>query len=316
MSEAPGRNVASSVVIPESRSSDGRGAANPACIPARGWRQVLVRCFRRVFEDRLLGEAAAVAFYALLAVFPALAALVALCGLFVDPEVAAEKLQALAGMLPAGSAEVARDALGRMAAVGGGQLGLAATLVAAALWSATAAAMQLFGALNVAYGEREARGLVRLVGIALLFALGSVAFAVLALGGVLGVPLALAAAAGPGGAMGWLLRLLRWPLLLAAVSVVLALAYRHGPCRACPRWHWASWGGALAALAWLLGSAAVSWYMQRVGRYDWLYGSVGAVLGFMLWAWVSTAAVLVGAVLNAELERQAMPEAEPAPPVS
>ena len=72
----------------------------------------------------------------------------------------------------------------------------------------------------------------------------------------------------------------------------------------------------MAALAWLLGSAAVSWYMQRVGRYDWLYGSVGAVLGFMLWAWVSTVAVLVGAVLNAELERQAMPEAEPAPPMS
>jgi membrane protein len=312
MPEAHERSAASCGATVRVRPGDGRGAATPACIPARGWRQVLRRCVWRVFEDRLLGEAAAVAFYALLAVFPGLAALVTLCGLFVDPEAAAQKLQALAGMLPAGSAEVARDALARMAAVGGGQVALALALAAGALWSAAAATLQLVGALNVAYGEREGRGLVRLIGTALLFALGAMAFVALALGGVLGVPVALGAAAGAGGGADRLLRVLRWPLLLVGVSVALALAYRHGPCRACPRWHWASWGGAVAAFAWLLGSAAVSWYMQRVGGYDWLYGSVGAVLGFMLWAWVSAAAVLVGAVLNAELERQAQPEAEPA----
>ena len=146
----------------------------------------------------------------------------------------------------------------------------------------------------------------------MLVALGAMALVALALGGVLGVPLAPGTASGPGGAMDWLLRFLRWPLLLAVVSVALALAYRHGPCRACPCWHWASWGSAAAAAVWLLGSMSVSWYMQRVGGYDWLYGSVGAVLGFMLWAWVSAAAVLVGAVLNAELERQAMPSAKAA----
>lgn len=81
--------------------------------------------------------------------------------------------------------------------------------------------------------------------------------------------------------------------------------HRHGPCHACPRWRWVSWGGAVAPSVWLLGSASVSWYMQRVTGYDWLYGSVGSVLGLMLWAWVSSAAVLVGAVLNAELEQQA-----------
>src|SRR3954451_15864928 len=117
---------------------NGRGAPTPAQIPARGWRQLLIRCFWRVFEDRLLGEAAAVAFYALLAAFPALAALVTLCGLFVDPEAAARNLQPLAGMLPSGTADVARDALARIAAQGGGHAGLAAALAAAALWSAAA----------------------------------------------------------------------------------------------------------------------------------------------------------------------------------
>jgi membrane protein len=293
---------------------EGRHATlSPTLIPARGWRQVLRRCFWRVFEDRLMGEAASVAFYALLAIFPALAALVTLCGLFMNPEAAAKNLQVLAGMLPTGAADVARDALGRIGAAGGGRVGLAAALAATALWSATAAATQLFGALNVAYREREARSLVRLCGTALLFALGAMVFVALALGGVLGVPLVLGARAEPGGDIDRLLHLLRWPALLAIASVALALTYRHGPCRACPRWRWVSWGGAAAAAAWLLGSACVSWYMQHVGGYDWLYGSVGGVLGLMLWAWVSSLAVLVGAVLNAELEHQAGPDTNVAP---
>jgi membrane protein len=287
---------------------------SPTLIPVRGWRQVLRRCFWRVFQDRLLGEAAAVAFYALLAVFPALAALVTLCGLFVDPEAAARYLQVLAAMLPAGAAEVARDALGRIGAAGGGRVGLAAGLAATALWSATVAAIQLFGALNVAYRERETRGIVRLCGIGIVFALGAMVFVALALGGVLGVPLAAGARAGSGGDADRLLHLLRWPVLLALASIALAFTYRHGPSRACPRWRWVSWGGVVASSVWLLGSASVSWYIQRVSGYDWLYGSVGGVLGLMLWAWVSSVAVVVGAVLNAELEQQAGTSTDAAPP--
>jgi membrane protein len=288
---------------PESR----RAATSPLHISSRGWRQVLRRCFWRVYQDRLMGEAAAVAFYALLAIFPALAALVTLCGLFVDPEAAARYLQTLAGTLPAGAADVARDALGRIGTAGGGRFGLAAGLAATALWSATVAATQLFGALNVAYHETETRGTLRLCGTGIVFAVGAMGFVVLALGGVLGVPLALGATAGSDGAVDRLLHLLRWPVLLAFASLALAFTYRHGPCHACPRWRWVSWGGAVASLVWLLGSASVSWYIDRVSGYDWLYGSVGGVLGLMLWAWVSSAAVLVGAVLNAELEQQALP---------
>ena len=234
MPEAHERSAAPQEVAAQLQQSGGCGAATPASILAHGWWRVVSRCGWRVFEDRLLGEAAAVAFYALLAVFPALAALVTLCGLFVDPDAAAKALQALAGQLPAGTAEVARDSLGRMAAVGGEQFGLAAALVVGALWSAAAATLQLFGALNVAYREPETRGLVRLIGTALLFALGAMAFVALALGGVLGIPLALSAYAGPDGGTIRLLHLLRWPLLVAVVLVALALAYRHGPCCAVP----------------------------------------------------------------------------------
>jgi membrane protein len=172
----------------------------------------------------------------------------------------------------------------------------------ASCWAAAAA--QLSGALNAAYGEKESRGLFRLYAVALLFALGAGAFLALALAAI-AVPAALGAQAGSGSGADTVLRLGRWPVLLVAVSIGLAVAYRHGPSRACPRWRWVSWGGALAALAWLFGSAAFSFYVERVGGYDRVYGSLGAVVGLMTWAWMSSAAVLAGAALNAELEREA-----------
>ena len=116
------------------------------------------------------------AFYALLALFPAMAALVWIGGLLVDPATAAERLRfAAAGVLPGGAAEVAGELLGRLASRPGGGFGLGAgaAAVGAALWGGTAAAAQLFGALNAAYGERETRGLLRLYASALLFALGA-----------------------------------------------------------------------------------------------------------------------------------------------
>ena len=282
----------------------------PARISKARWGRVLRRCVQRVFEERLLGEAAAVAFYALLAIFPALASLVLLSGTIIDPVVAAERFQSFAGSLPAGASEMVGEVLGRTATRGGGQLGLGLGLAAAALWSATAAAAQLFGALNLIYRVREGRSLVRVLGTALLVSLGAVAFIALALGGVLALPMVLGNQAGADGSTNWLLHLLRWPALLVVVSIALAYVYRHGPSRASPPWKWVSWGGAVAAFGWLLCSVAVSWYVQGIGSYDWLYGSAGAVLGFMLWAWVSSAAILIGAVINAELEHEATPGSE------
>jgi membrane protein len=281
--------------------------AAPSGIPARGWCEVLRRTCLRVFERRLLGEAAAVAFYALLAVFPALAALVWLGGFLVDPASVAGRLRDTApGALPAGAAEVVTELLGHLAGRPGGGLGTGGGLAAtvAALWGATAAAAQFFGALNAAYDERESRGLVRLYAVALLFALAAGAFIALAFCAVV-VPAALGAQAGTGSGADAALRLGRWPVLLAPISVGLALAYRHGPSRACPRWQWVSWGGTLAALVWLLGSAAFSFYVARVGGYDRVYGTLGAVAGLMTWAWLSSAAALAGAALNAEIEREA-----------
>ncbi|WP_052403039.1 YihY/virulence factor BrkB family protein [Muricoccus aerilatus] len=252
----------------------------------------------------MLGEAAAVAPDALLTVFPALAVLIWLCGILLEPDAAVQGLQdAASGSLPAAAAEVAGELLNRLAAFRerGFAWGTPAAVIPAALWGAIVASDKLFSALNVAYDERESRGLLRLYAVALVFSLSAAVFILLALGAIL-VPAALADRAGTGGILDGLL-LGRWPLLFAAVSFGPALTYRHGLSRKCARWQWVSWGGALAALAWLLSSAALFFYVARSRGYDRLYGSLGAVVVLMVWAWLSSATVLIGAALNAELER-------------
>ncbi len=228
------REYARSQVVVGVRLDEECGVAAPFAISARGWRGALRRTCLHVLEARLLGEAAAVAFYALLALFPAMAALIWLCGLLADPAAAAQRLRDTAsGALPAGAAEVAGELLGRLAARPSDDsgFGVGVAMVGAALWGGTAAAAQLFGALNAAYGERESRCLLHFYATALLFTLGAGAFVVLALGAIV-VPAALGAQAEPGSGADTVLRLGRWPVLLVAVSVVLAVAYRHGPSRA------------------------------------------------------------------------------------
>ena len=194
-----------------------------------------------------------------------------------------------------------------VAARTGGHLGLGAGLAAAALWSAMAAAGQLFGALNIIYCEQESRSFLRFNLTALLFAFGAAVFILLALGAIAAVPMMAGTLFGVGTREDQLLRLLHWPVLLVAVSAALAFTYRYGPSRAPPNWRWVSWGGAVGAMTWLLGSAAISWYFQHIGGYDWLYGSLGAVVSFMTWAWFSSAAVLFGAALNVEIEQWKWP---------
>jgi len=101
-----------------------------------------------------------------------------------------------------------------------------------------------------------------------------------------------------------LIRVLRWPLLLVAVAIMLAVIYRYGPSREEARWRWVSWGGAFAAIVWVLVSLAFSWYVAHFGSYNKTYGSLGAAIGFMTWIWISATVVLVGAELDAEMEHQ------------
>ena len=282
----------------------GHDAAKPSEIPARGWWAVTKRVAAKVSSDRLLTEAAAITFYALLALFPALAAAVSLYGLVADPATITDHLDALSGVVPGGGMEIIRDQVRSLAANGGKALGFAALLgLATSLWSANQGTKALFDALNVVYAETEKRGFLLRTAVTLAFTLGGIVFVLLALAAVVAVPVVLGFV-GLGGIADLLLRVLRWPLMLAAIAVLLACIYRFGPSRERARWQWVSWGSGFAAVAWVVGSLAFSWYVSHFGSYNKTYGSLGAVVGFLTWIWLSAAVVLVGAEVNAEAEQQ------------
>jgi membrane protein len=281
-----------------------RSVAKPGEIPARGWKHLLIRVYRSLDEDRILANAAGVTFYALLALFPAIAALVSLYGLVADPATISRHLDSVTGLLPGGAIDVIREQMTRVAEQAQGALSLGAVVgFLIALWSANSGVKALFDALNVAYGEREKRGFFKLNAISLAFTLGAILFLLLAIGAIVAVPIVLPFLP-QRGFFEWLIHGLRWPLLLLAIVVVLALLYRYGPSRDRPRWHWVSWGSVIAGVVWVAASALFSWYAENFGSYNKTYGSLGAAIGFMTWIWISAIVILFGGELNAEIEHR------------
>lgn len=290
---------------PGARFERGRGrrADNPTEIPAKGWLDIAWRTQRSFMENRLMLVAAGVTFYALLATFPAITALISVYGLFTDPTDVAEHLDLLAGFLPAGAMQVVGQQMDQVASHGGGALSLGLVFgIGLALWSANAGMKNLFNALNIVYQEKEARGFIILTATTLGFTFAMLAFMGVALGLIVILPIALNWI-GLGGLEGWLL-LLRWPLLLISAALGLSVVYRWGPSRATAKWSWITVGGAFAAIVWISVSAGFSWYVESFGDYDETYGSLGAIIGFMTWIWISSIIVLLGAELNAQLEHQ------------
>ena len=280
----------------------GRDAQKPSDIPSRGWKDILWRTWREFNDDRIPAVAGSVAYFCLLAVFPALAAFVSLYGLFSDVEAVREQLQSLAGILPRGAVEFMGDQMMRLAEGRDERLGLAFALsLLLSLWSANAGMKALFDGLNIAYEEKEKRGFVRLNAVALMFTAAAIVFIVTTMAAVVALPAALVILGYTGRDPMWMLR---WPLLLAMVMGSLTVLYRYGPSRALARWQWVSWGSVVAALLWMFVSMAFSWYVANFAHYDRTYGSLGAVIGFMTWIWLSIIVVLFGAELNSEIEHQ------------
>jgi membrane protein len=283
----------------------GRNAEKPAEIPAKGWKDIAWRVFDGIQDDRVLLVAAGVSFYALLALFPATAAVVSLYGLFADASTINEHLRLISGFLPEGALEVIGDQVKRIASQGQGTLGFAFLVtLGLSLWGANAGTKSIFDALNIIYKEPEKRSFVGLTLCSLLFTLGGIVLVLLAMAGIILVPVALKLLGIPQQSGAGLLTLLRWPLLYLVILLALACLYRYGPSRTHPQWRWVTWGSAVAGAAWVVGSLVLSWYVANFGTYNATYGSLGAIIGFMVWMWLSTIIVLVGGEINAETEHQ------------
>ena len=291
----------------------GREATSPTEIPARGWKDILWRVYEEMNKDRILAVAAGVTFYGLLALFPAIAALVAIYGLFADPTTIQDHLNLLSGVLPGGALEVISEQVKRITSKGSGTLGFAFfSGLAISLWSANAGMKAMFDALNVAYGEEEKRGFIALNLLSLAFTLGMILFVLVAIGAIVVVPILLNSI-GLGTGTEWIISVARWPLLLGAVVLVLAILSRYGPSRDTAQWRWITPGSLVAAVVWIAASMLFSWYVTNFGNYNETYGSLGAVIGFMTWMWLSTTVVLVGAELNAEIEHQTVQDTTEGP---
>ena len=287
-----------------SRSGQGEDAFTPTEIPLPGWKEIFRRTYFEVGRDRVLAVAAGVTFYGLLALFPALTAFVSLYGLAADPGTIAGHFALLDGFLPAGALDFLRDEVARIRGSGGATLGLAFFIsLAVAIWSANAGVKALFDALNVAYGEDEKRGFFKLNAISLAFTVGILLFLLTALGAIAVLPVVLDYLY-LGTFSEWLISVGRWPVLFIVLMAALAILYRLGPSRDDAQWRWVSPGALFAAISWIAGSIAFSWYVANFADYNKTYGTIGAVIGLLTWIWLSATILLIGAELNSEAERQ------------
>lgn len=298
----------------DASSGAGATATSPDDIPAGGWWAIVKRAFAQIGSDRVLAVAAGVTFYGLLAVFPALTAFISIYGLVADPQQVIEHLTVLQGVMPTAAFELLQERALRLAGNGGQELGLALIIsVALSLWSANAGMKAIFDALNVAYGEDEKRGFFRLNLVSLAFTAGAILFGVLAIAALVAVPVVINLLP-LGETLTAILSLGRWPLIVLFVMLGLAALYRFGPSRDEPQWRWVSPGAIVAAIGWLGGSMAFSWYVANFADYDETYGAVGAVIGLMTWMWLSATVILIGAELNSESERQTWRDTTKGPP--
>ena len=269
-----------------------------------GWWRLLVNLYKEMNEDHIGLIAAGVAFYALLAIFPAMVVLMALAGLILDPATVQAQIDGLAQVIPPEAAQIVIDQAVAVTGSTEGGLGLAALFgLVVALYSASKGVQSLVEGLNVAFEVQETRGIVRLYatifGLTLALILGFILVAVL-----LAVVPALLALFPLGGLADVALQVLRWPLLVGVVVVALALLYRYAPSRGPVPWHWITLGAAAATGLWLLGSILFSIYVANFGAYNETFGTLGGVLVLLTWLWLSAFIVLMGAELDAEVERQ------------
>lgn len=283
--------------------SHGRHADNPAEIPKRGWRDILLRTKEELSNDHVPVLAAASAFYLLLALIPGLAALISIYGFVADPGDIRNQFDAVAGIVPSDARKLLED---QMTSISGQHkaAGFAAAVsILAATWGASAGIKTLMVALNVVYGEEEKRSYIHQTLIALGLTVGSIVAGVVAVGLIVALP-AVLAHVGLGDTAATIVGALRWPLLFAVAIVGLAVVYRYAPSREKPKWKWVSSGAVIATLLWLGGSVLFSFYASHFGSYNKTYGSLGAVVVLMMWLLISAFAVLLGAEINAESEHQ------------
>ena len=283
----------------------GRQADSPTEIGSRGWWDILMRVKDEISNDHVMLVAAGVAFYGLLAIFPGIAALMAVAGLILDPQTVVDQLDLLGTVLPAEAAEII---LGQAEDVAGSQdrgLGIAAAIgLLLAFWSASAGVSALMEGINLAYDEEDQRGFFKrtLVRLMLTLALILTLIAIVAIAVVLPAALQFLTALGP--VVQTLIAVLRWAVIFLIVVGMLAVLYRFAPNRDDPEWRWTTPGAFVATALWVVGSVAFAIYVRNFASYQETFGTLAGVVILLIWLWLSAIIILLGAEFDSEMEAQ------------
>lgn len=278
----------------------------------RDWKTILFRVKDEMAQDNVSLVAAGVAFYAMLALFPGIAAFVGAYGLVADPADVPRHLGAIDGLLPEEAFAIIEGQVTDLAAAGPSDLGFASIVaILLAVWSARSGINALVRGLNIVYDEVDQRGFFAQAAVTLTLTAVMLVVVAIAFLAILAVPAILNIF--DFGAIGeWFTAIVRWPIVIGAVIAALAILYRFGPNRKQAELAWMSWGAALATLLWIAGSAGFSIYVANFASYNETYGSLGAVVGLLMWFYLSAFIILVGAEINAEVERFLRTDPSPA----
>lgn len=291
------------IAEPEARRL-GRHATAPHRMPWRGWWAAMRRTAREAATDRVSLVAAGCAFYGTLALFPAISMLILLYGLAFDPRTVEPQLSVLKELLPPEVFHLISDRIHQLVSTRHATLSTGLTVSGLiTMWSAMSGTKAMIGALNMAYEEIERRGFFRRQFVAFVMTLSALLGAVLAIAFLVALPAALSFVGLTHGQL-TLIRIASLAVLVVFVMASLSLLYRYGPSRRRAGWHWVTPGSALATLVWLAVSTMFSFYVGRIASFDVTYGPLAAVVGVMLWFYVTVYVVLLGAELNSELELQ------------
>jgi membrane protein len=306
--KASNRRSSVSAACPDTQHDVGVGhyATSPGNIPRRGWQQVIRRTYLEIISDRISLIAAGCAFYATLALFPAITMLISIYGLAFDPATVEPQLQVIREFLPPAAFTLIADRVHTLVSQRGGTLGISLLIsTAVALWSSSTGTKSLLSALNMAYEERECRSFLRFQAVGLLMTLCGILATITGLAILVFLPVAIDFI-GLDAYSSALVRVVSLLLLITFVATSLSLLYYFGPCRRSAKWYWITPGSLIATVLWLAASVLLSLYVGHIASYDTYYGPIGAVVGIMMWFWISAYAVLLGAELNAELELQTL----------
>lgn len=279
---------------------------NPFHIPFSGWKSIVLRIKDEISRDNVPIVSAGIAFFTFLAIFPALMALISIYGLAVNAQQVETQLSNLANMMPEQAFSILQQQIESFMSSSGKTLGWGmAAGILFSLWSANKGTKSLFTGLDIAYDSKDSRGFITQNALCLLFTLGSVILLILSMALLVAFP-AYVEYLGLPDKLENLINWLRWVILAIIVISFLCLIYKIAPARWNAKLKWVFPGALLATLLWLLASWGFSFYVKNFGSYGEVYGSISAVVVLMLWLYITSFIILLGAELNAEIEYYAL----------